>query len=72
MNIEIYGTYLLQIFLFSDPVLLVDGDYQGSVSENGGLVDVVPEIKAKNGPICGYRIVNSHRGKIPFEVDINS
>ena len=46
----------------------MDGVYHGSVSENGGLVEVSPEIKAKNGPICGYRIVNSHKGKIPFEV----
>lgn len=46
----------------------MDGAYHGSVSENGGLVDVSPQIKAKNGPICGYRIVNSHKGKIPFEV----
>ena len=46
----------------------MDGVYHGSVSENGGLVEVRPEIKAKNGPICGYRIVNSHKGKIPFEV----
>ena len=56
------------ISVFSVPVLLVDGVYEGSVSENGGLVDVSPEIRAKNGPICGYRIVNSHKGKIPFEV----
>ena len=58
------------IYFFLDPVLLVDGAYEGSVSENGGLVDVTPEIKAKNGPICGYRVVNSHRGKIPFEVNV--
>lgn len=38
------------------------------MSEAGGLVEVSPQIKAKNGPICGYRIVNSHKGKIPFEV----
>ena len=50
----------------------MDGVYHGSVSENGGLVEVSPEIKAKNGPICGYRIVNSHKGKIPFEVCIEN
>ena len=50
----------------------MDGVYEGSVSENGGLVDVSPEIRAKNGPICGYRIVNSHKGKIPFEVKMKN
>ena len=29
---------------------------------------MTPAIRAENGPICGYRIVNSHKGKIPFEV----
>ena len=33
-------------------------------------MDVTPEIRAENGPICGYRIVNPHKGKIPFEVII--
>jgi len=50
------------------PVLVVEGHYEGSVSENGGLVDTVPTIRADHGPICGYRIVNTHRGKVPFEV----
>ena len=61
---------MLTFHNFSDPVLLVDDFYTGSVSENGGLVDVEPEIRAKNGPICGYRIVNAHKGKIPFEVQL--
>ena len=38
------------------------------VGEQGGTVDVTPTIRAENGPICGYRIVNPHKGKIPFEV----
>ena len=55
------------------PVLLAeDGLYRGTVSESGGLVEVVPTIRAKNGPICGYRIVNSHKGKIPFEVRVGN
>ena len=52
------------------PVLVVSGIYHGIVGENGGIVDVTPEIRAENGPICGYRIVNTHKGKIPFEVII--
>ena len=59
---------MLTFNIFSDPVLLVEDFYTGSVSENGGLGEVTPEIRAKNGPICGYRIVNAHKGKIPFEV----
>ena len=55
--------------LCAGPVLVVEGHYEGSVSENGGLVDTVPTIRADHGPICGYRIVNSHRGKVPFEVN---
>jgi len=51
-----------------EPILLVEGYYQGDVGEHGGLVKVTPTIKAKNGPICGYRIVNRSKGKIPFEV----
>ena len=48
---------------FLVPVLVVSGIYHGIVGENGGIVDVTPEIRAENGPICGYR-------KIPFEVQI--
>ena len=59
---------MLTFNIYPDPVLLVEDFYTGSVSENGGLVEVTPEIRAKNGPICGYRIVNAHKGKIPFEV----
>ena len=60
---------VLFIFLsFLAPVLAVSGIYRGTVGENGGIVEVTPEIRAENGPICGYRIVNSHKGKIPFEV----
>ena len=54
------------------PVLVVSGIYHGIVGENGGIVDVTPEIRAENGPICGYRIVNTHKGKIPFEVRFSS
>jgi len=50
------------------PVLVVADSYRGEVGEQGGSVDVTPEIRAENGPICGYRIVNPHKGKIPFEV----
>ena len=57
--------------LCAGPVLVVEGHYEGSVSENGGLVDTVPTIRADHGPICGYRIVNTHRGKVPFEVNNN-
>ena len=49
------------------PVLL-DDHYEGSVTEHGGLVEVTPLIRAENGPICGFRIINSHHGKLPFEV----
>ena len=47
---------------------LDDDDDVHQVGEQGGSVDVTPEIRAENGPICGYRIVNPHKGKIPFEV----
>ena len=47
-------------------------EYQGRVSENGGVVQVFPEIRAENGPICGFRIVNTDWGKIPFEVKLIS
>ena len=50
------------------PLLPEDVVYQGRVSESGGRVVVYPEIKAKNGPICGFRIVNTDWGNIPFEV----
>ena len=50
------------------PRLSEDVGYEGHVSENGGLVHVFPEIRAENGPICGFRIVNTDWGKIPFEV----
>ena len=43
-------------------------EYRGRVSEHGGLVHVYPEIRADNGPICGFRIVNTDWGNIPFEV----
>jgi len=51
------------------PVLVVsETGYRGEVGEDGGTVMVHPEIRAEHGPICGYRVVNSHKGKIPFEV----
>ena len=60
---------VLFVFLsFLAPVLAVSGIYRGTVGENGGIVEVTPEIRAENWPICSYRIVNSHKGKIPFEV----
>ena len=52
----------------SVPSLPLDVDYEGHVSENGGVVRVIPEIRAENGPICGFRIVNNDWGQIPFEV----
>ena len=56
------------VTFISVPVLDVDGDYGGSVSEKGGTVDLVPALTARNGPICGYRITNNKHGRIPFEV----
>ena len=56
--------------IFSAPFLPEDVVYQGRVSENGGVVEVYPEIKAENGPICGFRIVNTDWGNIPFEVSL--
>jgi len=50
------------------PVLVVADSYRGTVGEQGGAVEVTPEIRAEQGPICGYRIVNSHQGKIPFQI----
>ena len=58
----------LFFFFFSVPVLGIEGVYRGSVGENGGVVQISPEIQAENGPICGFRIVNTDWGKIPFEV----
>ena len=60
---------MLTFTIFTDPVLLVEDFYTGSVSEQGGLVEVVPGIQAKNGPICGFRIVSAHKGEVPFEVE---
>ena len=60
--------FKVNVLLFSAPVLDVEGVYRGAVGENGGLVQISPEIQAKNGPICGFRIVNTDWGKIPFEV----
>jgi hypothetical protein len=53
---------------FSVPVLRVAESYSGSVSEAGGKVEVEPPIRADGGPICGYRILATRSGKIPFEV----
>lgn len=50
------------------PVLSVSGAYHGTVGEDGGVVEVSPAIRADNGPICGYRIVATHHGKLPFEI----
>lgn len=61
-------TTLVQGDTNTGPYLSVSGPYRGSVGEQGGLVEVTPAIRAENGPICGYRIVNTHKGKIPFEV----
>ena len=58
--------------LFPVPSLPDGLEYQGRVSENGGVVQVFPEIRAENGPICGFRIVNTDWGKIPFEVKLIS
>ena len=58
------------MWIFSAPFLPEDVVYQGRVSENGGVVEVYPEIKAENGPICGFRIVNTDWGNIPFEVSL--
>ena len=44
------------------------GRYTGSISEQGGTVDLSPPLAATNGPICGYRIINKHKSKLPFQV----
>ena len=51
-------------FLLADQVLQVEVHRQ--------VVQVFPEIRAENGPICGFRIVNTDWGKIPFEVKLIS
>ena len=56
------------MFCVSAPSFPAGVEYQGRVSEHGGLVQVYPEIRADNGPICGFRIVNTDWGNIPFEV----
>jgi len=48
----------------------VVGSYEGTVSEKGGKVELSPELRAENGPICGYRISASYNEKLPFEVSI--
>ena len=58
----------LKLPCVTGPVLVVSDSYRGSVGEQGGLVEVTPPIRAENGPVCGYRILNTHKGKIPFEV----
>ena len=59
----------LYICIFVAPVLSSDV-YRGRVDENGGVVLVYPEIRAEQGPICGFRIVNTDWGNIPFEVSL--
>ena len=63
----VWPGFLLNIII-PVPLLPQDVVYQGRVSESGGRVAVYPEIKAKHGPICGFRIVNTDWGNIPFEV----
>jgi len=50
------------------PSLSGDGTYSGSVSEQGGTVDLDPPLTASDGPICGYRLINKHKNKLPFQV----
>ena len=69
-NVLPCGEVGLNKLIFSAPFLPEDVVYQGRVSENGGVVEVYPEIKAENGPICGFRIVNTDWGNIPFEVSL--
>ena len=57
--------------IFPVPRLPLDAEYEGRVGESGGVVSVRPEIRAENGPICGFRIVNNDWGQIPFEVDFS-
>ena len=52
----------------SVPELEVKGSYEGAVSEAGGTVQLTPPLTARHGPICGYRLVATHKGKLPFEV----
>ena len=59
---------LYLLFYVSAPSFPAGVEYRGRVSEHGGLVHVYPEIRADNGPICGFRIVNTDWGNIPFEV----
>ena len=56
-------------YIFVAPVLSSDV-YRGRVDENGDVVLVYPEIRAEQGPICGFRIVNTDWGNIPFEVSL--
>jgi len=52
----------------SVPSLDETSGYEGTVSEAGGRVDLSPPLTASGGPICGYRLVNLHKGNLPFEV----
>ena len=53
---------------FLGPILDTKEDYDGKVGENGGIVNTNPEIRVKQGPICGFRILNRDWENIPFEV----
>merc|ERR1711915_918315 len=54
------------------PILDAKEDYDGKVGENGGIVNTSPEIRVKQGPICGFRILNRDSENIPFEIFLKS
>ena len=67
MHVEKASLYIAPVFV-AVPVLEVKGSYEGAVSEAGGTVQLTPPLTARHGPICGYRLVATHKGKLPFEV----
>ena len=60
--------FILTVVYVSVPSLDETSGYEGTVSEAGGRVDLSPPLTASGGPICGYRLVNLHKGNLPFEV----
>ena len=61
-------TQCINVSIILVPSLSGDGTYSGSVSEQGGTVDLDPPLTASDGPICGYRLINKHKNKLPFQV----
>ncbi|CAH1775011.1 unnamed protein product [Owenia fusiformis] len=50
--------------------------FHGIIKENEKIVDLSPELQAsdydsgRDGEICGYKIIRSHKGSLPFTIEV--